>query len=130
MDIRYDNTIPTIGDMKIKRTIFNIPLKTKALVPALIKVAPINPPTKVCEELDGKPNHQVIRFQVIAATSAAAITVKFITSGFTTPLPIVVATCKLNTNTATKLKKAANKTALNGDKTFVETTVAIEFAES
>lgn len=29
-----------------------------------------------------------------------------------------------------KLKKAANKTALKGDNTLVETTVAIELAES
>jgi len=31
---------------------------------------------------------------------------------------------------ATKLKVAASPTAANGDKTYVETTVAIEFAES
>jgi hypothetical protein len=35
-----------------------------------------------------------------------------------------------NTVNAMKLKKAAIKTAANGDKTFVDTTAAIEFAES
>jgi hypothetical protein len=36
----------------------------------------------------------------------------------------------VNTRNATKLKKAAIQTAAKGERTFVETTVAIEFAES
>ena len=47
-----------------------------------------------------------------------------------TPLPIVVATFRGKTRNARKLKVAASPTAANGDKTFVETTVAIELAES
>jgi hypothetical protein len=58
------------------------------------------------------------------------MTVRFRTSGFTTPLPIVCATLSGKTVNAIKLKKAAMETAANGDKTLVETTVAIEFAES
>jgi hypothetical protein len=71
-----------------------------------------------------------MRFHTIAATSAEAITVRFITSGFTTPLPIVSATFNGKTVNAIKLKKAAIMTAATGERTFVETTVAMEFAES
>ena len=45
-------------------------------------------------------------------------------------LLIVLATATPNPNAATKLKKAANATALRGERTFVDTTVDIEFAES
>jgi hypothetical protein len=66
----------------------------------------------------------------MAATRADEITVRFITSGLITPLPIVVATFKGKIRNAMKLKNAAMVTAANGDRTFVETIVAIEFAES
>src|SRR4029077_18821011 len=46
------------------------------------------------------------------------------------PLPIVLATWVPSTKAATKLKNAAQTTALLGDSTRVETTVAIEFAAS
>jgi hypothetical protein len=72
----------------------------------------------------------VIRFQIIAATNAEAITVMFSTSWLTTPLPIVWATFIGKIVNAKKLKKAAIITATNGESTFVETTSAIEFAES
>src|ERR1700709_2079570 len=46
------------------------------------------------------------------------------------PLPIRLATWVPSTKAATKLKIAAQATALLGDSTRVETTVAIEFAAS
>ena len=46
------------------------------------------------------------------------------------PVPTVCATAVPNVNAATKLKNAAQMTALPGDSTRVETTVAIEFAAS
>jgi hypothetical protein len=45
-------------------------------------------------------------------------------------LAMVLATATPNPNAAAKLKKAANITAFLGERTFVETTVDIEFAES
>ncbi len=48
----------------------------------------------------------------------------------TIPEPTVLATAVPNTNAATKLKKAAHTTALPGDSTRVETTVAMELAAS
>ena len=46
------------------------------------------------------------------------------------PVPMVPATFSSNTNSATKLKNAAQTTAQYGFSTRVETTVAIEFAAS
>jgi hypothetical protein len=47
-----------------------------------------------------------------------------------TPLPIVVATLSGKIRKARKLNVAASPTAASGERTFVETTVAIELAES
>jgi hypothetical protein len=46
------------------------------------------------------------------------------------PFPIVLATCSPKKRNAIKLKKAAQKTAVLGVRTRVETTVAMELAES
>src|SRR5207249_3565043 len=51
-------------------------------------------------------------------------------AGSIVPLPIVDATFTPNTNAATKLKKAAHRTAIRGDRTRVDTTVATELAAS
>ena len=51
-------------------------------------------------------------------------------SGSTTPVAIVAATTVPNTRKAAKLKKAAQMTASRGDRTRVDTTVAIELAAS
>ena len=48
----------------------------------------------------------------------------------TIPLPTVLATAVPNVNAAMKLKKAAHMTALPGERTRVETTVAMELAAS
>jgi hypothetical protein len=125
-----DITTPRRGATTIKIMILTTPLTITELHPVLATAAPTRPPTNVWEELEGSPYHQVTRFQIMAATSAAAITVRLITSGFITFLPIVVATLRGNTTNAMKLKKAAILTAATGDKTFVETIVAIELAES
>ena len=130
MFMKYASNIPRIGDIKINAVTLSTPLSTIAPPPALTRVAPTNPPTNVCDELDGKPKYQVTKFHTIAAVNAAAITVRFITLGSTIPFPIVVATCREKTQTAAKLKNAASETALKGDSTLVDTTVAIEFALS
>jgi len=129
-EIRNDITIPSRGAITIKITILITPPIITELTPELAIAAPTRPPTRVWEELEGKPHHHVNRFQAIAAIRAADITVRLITSGSITPFPIVAATFNGNTRKATKLKVAASKTAEKGDKTLVETTVAIEFAES
>ena len=76
------------------------------------------------------PKYQVMRFQAIAPRRPPSTTSELTTVMSIRPEPIVLATAVPNRNAATKLKKAAQKTACNGDSTRVDTTVAIEFAES
>jgi hypothetical protein len=125
-----DITNPSNGAITIKIIILMTPDMITELQPAPATAAPTNPPVRVCEELEGRPNHQVRRFQRIAATKAEAITVRLTTSGLITLLPIVWATFRGKIRNAIKLKNAAMPTAAIGERTLVETTVAIEFAES
>jgi hypothetical protein len=92
--------------------------------------APTKPPISACELDDGIAAHQVMRFQEIAPISAPKITRQSTTSGAMRPVPIVCATCSPKNRKAMKLKNAAKTTAMPGDSTRVETTVAIEFAAS
>src|SRR5215216_4293898 len=97
--------------------------------PALATPAPANPPMRACDEEVGSPSHQVRKFQAMAPTSPAKTTASLTTSE-STVLPTVLATPVWNTKKATKLKKAAQRTAIRGVSTRVETTVAIELAAS
>ena len=76
------------------------------------------------------PKYQVIRFQTIAPIRPAEHDVRVDDGDVDQAAPIVFATAVPNTKAATKLKNAAQNTAMNGVSTRVETTVAIEFAES
>jgi len=129
-EIKKETINPKTGAIMIKMAILKIPAKTIAFIPEQANAAPAKPPTSVCEELDGIPHHHVKRFQIIAADIAAAMVAKLITSGFTIPFPMVVATVSGNIKKAIKLKNAAHQTAANGDNTLVETIVAIELAQS
>ncbi len=106
------------------------PLQITAAGPAFAIIAPTSPPTSAWLLLDGKPSHQVSRFHAIAPASAPNTTTASTRCALTTPLPIVLATCRPNTVKAMKLKNAAHSTATPGESTRVETTVATEFAES
>ena len=66
----------------------------------------------------------------MAPVSPAKMTAKVTTLRSTMPEPTVCATPVPKKNAAAKLKNAAQMTALPGDSTRVETTVAIEFAAS
>src|SRR6267142_1273550 len=85
---------------------------------------------RACEEDEGSPAYQVMRFQAIAPSRPANTTVASTTARSTRPLPIVFATAVPNTKNATKLKTPAHTTAAVGERTRVETTVAMEFAAS
>ena len=76
------------------------------------------------------PKYQVIRFQAIAPSRPPSTTSELTTVMSIRPEPIVLATAVPKTKAATKLKNAAQKTAAKGESTRVDTTVAIEFAES
>src|ERR1700729_2218914 len=98
---------PTSGDSTIASNVFDSPLQTAADSPALAMPPPTNPPISACEEDDGMPNPQVIRFQTMAPTRAAKITCVSMMLGSTMPVPMVRATLSPNTVKATKLKNAA-----------------------
>src|SRR5919205_141391 len=83
-----------------------------------------------CDELVGRPKYHVMRSQTIAPVSPPKMTAKVTTLTSIMPEPTVLATAVPKVNAATKLKNAAQTTALPGDSTRVETTVAIELAAS
>src|SRR6266545_6003072 len=83
-----------------------------------------------CDELVGNPKYHVMRSQMIAPASPPRMTAKVTILMSIMPFPTVFATAVPKVKAATKLKNAAQMTALPGDSTRVETTVAIEFAAS
>ena len=103
--------------------------KCTTSIPAFTIEAPSNPPISACDELDGSPSHHVNKFHITAAKSAQNITVKVIKSAFTIPDPIVFATW-VPVSAPINSKLAPNNTACFGERTFVDTTVAIAFAQS
>src|SRR5688572_21533543 len=111
------------------RTLPRMPSPKIASTPAATKVAPTTPPISAWEELDGSPKYQVIRFQQIAPTRPAKITVVVIASGSTTSLATVAATSS-EMNAPTKLRIAAKATAIRGAIARVEIDVATTLAVS
>ena len=87
------------------------------------------PPMSAWLELDGSPRSHVTRFQVIAPTSPARMTLSVTASGSTIPVAIVAATLS-ETNAPAKFSTDAMRTAVRGESARVETLVAIAFAVS
>ena len=96
---------------------------------AAARHAPHKPPTSACDELDGRPNHHVRRFQAMAASNAQMSTCDVATLGSTRPEAMVLATA-VPMNAPARLVTAASKTAWRGVNTFVAMTVAMELAVS
>src|SRR5664279_588507 len=97
--------------------------------PAPTRTAPISPPNRACEELDGKPNSQVVRFHRIAATKPAKIIVGVTNASLTRPPEIVFAT-SVDRNAPTTFRIAAISTAVRGRSAPVATDVPIALALS
>ena len=97
--------------------------------PAPISTAPIRPPNRACEELDGSPSSQVIRFHRIAPTSPAKIIVGVTRASLTMPPEMVLAT-SVDRNAPATFSTAAISTATFGFSAPVATEVAIAFALS
>src|SRR3954470_17525475 len=120
-----------MGEITIAASVwFHFVPQVIAASPPLARPEPAIAPMRACEELEGMPNHQVIRFQAMAPSSAAKI--RLASSSLTSmkPLPTAFATAVPVVNAAMKLKTAAHKTALSGESTRVPTIAAIELAES
>src|ERR1700681_824071 len=96
--------------------------------------APMNPPRRVWDELEGIPNHQVSRFQAIAPINPEKITsivIKSLLTELAIVFPILNSPIRyFEMKNAAKLNKAAQSTAWKGVRTLVETMVAMEFAAS
>src|SRR5437762_1088952 len=91
-EMRYEMEIPITGASTIKKRGGSTLSRRTTSTPAYAIAAPTNPPIKVCEELDGIPYHQVMRFHMIEAINPERITIRLIPSGFT-DLDTVSATC-------------------------------------
>src|SRR5688572_14991350 len=100
-----------------------IPSPKTASAPAAKNDAPTTPPIRACELDDGSPKYQVVRFQVIAPTRPAKITVVVIAPASTTSLATVAATSS-EMKAPAKFRMAAYATANRGDIALVEIEVA------
>src|SRR5690625_5764094 len=82
------------GEISSPSRILRNPLYWMAPKPAEAITAPVIPPISACDELLGMPKYHVIKFQAIAANSAAKITVVPLlrSNGSAIPLVIVCAT--------------------------------------
>src|SRR5215475_7388095 len=100
------------------------PCHLTALPPAAAIVAPITPPMSACDELDGMPNSQVSRFQMIPPARPAATTVSVTSALLTRPLAMVAATAS-ERNAPTRLSRPDKATATRGESAPVAIEVAI-----
>src|SRR5580693_7052784 len=97
--IRYSSQVPhaampaaMIGDRTAGSTTLETrPCHSTALPPAAASVDPITPPISACEELEGMPNSQVTRFQMMPPARPAATTCKVTSAVSTRPVAIDVA---------------------------------------
>src|SRR3954452_694006 len=135
--MRYAMRIPTPATTKAStgatragtRTLPTRPSQSTSPGPCAASVAPTTPPMSACDELDGSPPYHVTRFQMIAPTSPAKITVSVTPPVSTMPLAIVAATSS-ERNAPTKLSTAASPTATRGGSARVEIDVATTLAVS
>src|ERR671914_325906 len=100
-----------------------------ALAPSATNAAPTTPPISACDELDGSPKYQVIRFQEMAPTSPPNTMIGVTRSASTMPCATVAATSS-EMNAPTKLRMAAKATATRGGIARVEIEVATTLAVS
>src|SRR6478735_6799148 len=101
------------------------------LSPAAANAAPQRPPTSACDDEDGKPHHQVIRFQITPPASAqiSTIDVTLTMPVSIRPEAMVLATA-VPQSAPIRFMPAASMTAWPGLSTLVATTVAMELAVS
>ena len=105
------------------------PCQSTPCSPDWTRAAPMRPPINACEELDGRPNHQVRRFHAIAPNSAARSVWVVARSGLMRPVATLFATAVV-TNAPARFATAAISTAIRGVSARVPTDVAIAFAVS
>src|SRR3954462_12306947 len=123
-------TAATAGESRAgRRTLFSTVLKWMGAGPPAPQGAPMRPPNSACDELEGRPRYQVIRFHKIAPTSPAKITTGLMSVSSTSPPEIVFATWT-DRNAPTRLRQPAIATATLGRSAPVAIEVAMAFAVS
>ena len=103
--------------------------KLTPAVPAPTSTAPISPPNRACDELDGSPYNQVSRFHRMAPTRPPKTIAGVTNDSLTRPPEIVLAT-SVDRNAPMTLSTAASSTAVRGVRAPVATEVAIALALS
>src|SRR5579859_760375 len=98
-------------------------------LPTAASRAPITPPMSACDELEGRPKYQVMRFQAIAPTSPAKAIVSVTLAVATRPLATVAATLS-EMKAPAKLSTEAMAMAARGESARVEIDEATTFAVS
>src|SRR5215213_11969388 len=95
------------------RTLDTITEPLTELMPAPTTTAPIRPPNRACEELDGRPTSQVTRFQTMAPTSPAS-TIGTVTRLSSKKPPEIVLATSVDRQAPIRLRTAARTTAVRG----------------
>src|ERR1043166_8677797 len=102
-------------------------MMTFQLLPEAASADPHSPPIKAWLELEGRPNHQVSRFQMMAPSKAQIMMSELMCTSLVSTSPEVMVLATAVPHIApSKLVIAASRTACRGVRTLVETTVAIE----
>ena len=116
---------PTAGETAPGITTFSqTPCHCTPLDPDCTSAAPTRPPMRACVELDGRPSHQVRRFQTMAPISAARTVFSVARPVSMIPLPTVFATAVV-TNAPARFAAAETSTAQRGESARVPTHVAM-----
>ncbi len=108
-------TIPAISgaSMAGTSTLDATPLQMTPCPPTAASIAPMMPPIRACDELDGMPSSQVNRFHTIPPTRPANTNSRVTSPDWTRPLAMVAATA-VERNAPTKLSEAHSATAVFG----------------
>src|SRR3954454_7803663 len=112
-----------------RTTLFSTTLKLIAPTPPATQVAPMRPPKRACDELEGSPRYQVARFHRMAPTSPAKITTGLMSVSSTSPPEMVLATWT-DRKAPVRFKHAATATAVLGRNAPVAIDVAMALAVS
>src|SRR6202044_3830274 len=107
-----------------RTTLETRPFHSTALPPEAAITDPITPPMRAWEELEGMPNSQVTRFQMMPPARPAATTVRVTLLVETRPLAMVAATAR-ERNAPTKLSTPDMATAVRGPSAPVAIDVAM-----
>ncbi len=126
---------PTSGEATIGMTTLSRMTCQCTVTPATTPT-PVSAPIRACDDEDGRPFHQVMRFQQIAPITAASTMIRPLVAAIPVsadrsmiPDPIVLAT-SVPSSAPSRLNAAAMSSARRGVRALVETEVAIALAAS